>query len=358
MLDRMQYLDALRGLAAFAVVIGHFFFGEWKNLPVINLISDTKLAVAIFFVLSGVVLTNEKGMINQPPITLLLTYGLARFTRLFIPILSVSIFVALLYSLGFMFNGQLNENYLGWVPYLDFYQTEVGVAKVISFASVETFLIYNPELTLIPPAWTMRPELFGSFAVIAYIWILNRGYIKPRPVLLSVIAFFLVATEGNLPFIHFLGYFLSGCALRHAADLNVKISHPSFCLLAALLCKTLLAWQNLGGIMIDFIFATLIIFFLMQAKSLHKEMCGPVLLWLGRISFPLYLLHVPLIMSLGLHTMQFLGNMGVPAAVGQWLVFVVLTIVLFFLSNLFLPVERVAIRASRTVRNLFSYAST
>jgi peptidoglycan/LPS O-acetylase OafA/YrhL len=46
---RMAYLDSLKGLAAYIVVIGHFFPGEWKNLPIFNLITDTKLAVAIFY---------------------------------------------------------------------------------------------------------------------------------------------------------------------------------------------------------------------------------------------------------------------------------------------------------------------
>ena len=87
---RLEYLDSLRGLAAYIVVIGHFFpDGRIKNLPFLNLISDTKLAVAIFFVLSGVVLTNPKYNFNMNAVWLPVQL-IARFFRLMIPVFAVA----------------------------------------------------------------------------------------------------------------------------------------------------------------------------------------------------------------------------------------------------------------------------
>ena len=66
-MNRFIFFDSLRGIAAFIVLIGHYFPETYfKSLPVINLLSDTKLSVCIFFVLSGFVLMqgNKKYEIN------------------------------------------------------------------------------------------------------------------------------------------------------------------------------------------------------------------------------------------------------------------------------------------------------
>ena len=349
---RMVYLDSLRGLAAYIVVIGHFFPGEWKSLPIFNLITDTKLAVAIFFILSGIVLTNSnRGA--RPELFDLIIYGVARFFRLFIPVFAVTVFVWCLYSFDLMFFGELPSDYLAWAPYLDFYRSDVDVIKLIHFSSVEAFLVYDPDTTLIPPAWTMRPELFGSFAILFYVWLVNRGYCSPKPLMLIGISVGLILTTGHLPFVHFLGYFLMGSALRHLADAEVNVvPHPEIFLLTALVAKTISEWLGLSDVRIDFLFSALIVICLMQASSLHAFMCKPALLWLGKVSFPLYLLHVPLIMSFGLHMMHFLSSNGISSQLGQWIVFFCLSALLFMFSGLFMPFERLAIQTSRAVRRL------
>ena len=180
-----------------------------------------------------------------------------------------------------MFFGELPSDYLAWAPYLDFYRSDVDVIKLIHFSSVEAFLVYDPDTTLIPPAWTMRPELFGSFAILFYVWLLNRGYCSPKPLMLIGISVGLILTTGHLPFVHFLGYFLMGSALRHLADAEVNVvPHPEIFLLTVLVAKTISEWLGLSDVRIDFLFSALIVICLMQASSLHAFMCKPALLWL------------------------------------------------------------------------------
>ena len=114
---RLEYLDSLRGLAAYIVVAGHFFPEGWiKNLPILNIVTDTKLAVAIFFVLSGVVLTNPKFNLKMN-YTWLPIQLIARFFRLIIPVFAVTIFVWLLYSFDLIYYGNLPSSYNYWEIY-------------------------------------------------------------------------------------------------------------------------------------------------------------------------------------------------------------------------------------------------
>ena len=63
---RMEFLDSIRGLAALVVLLSHSFIFEWPkavsqfiNLPFVNLAFNGKEAVAMFFVLSGFVLSRQ-----------------------------------------------------------------------------------------------------------------------------------------------------------------------------------------------------------------------------------------------------------------------------------------------------------
>lgn len=348
---RMEYLDSLRGLAAYIVVAGHFFSEGWvKDLPIINLFTDTKLAVAIFFVLSGVVLTNPKRNLNMNyawlPIQIL-----ARFVRLFIPVFFVSLFVLFLYSLDLIYYGDLPESYKNWEVYTENYQKNVNLIRVIYFTSVEAFFFYDPATSLIPPAWTMRPELFGSVIVLTYIWALQKNYFKIYPITLMIFSFLLVFTYGYIPFIYYFGFFLLGSALRHMHDQGMtERSHPVFLLVTVLSIKTIFEAKGIDSFQLDFIFASMIVYLLTQAKSLHNFMIRPKLLWLAKISFPLYLLHVPLISSFGLHTMEYFGRANIDSSFGQFIIFALLSIILFFISRLFLTFEILGINLSRRIR--------
>jgi peptidoglycan/LPS O-acetylase OafA/YrhL len=350
---RMLFLDSLRGLAAYIVVVGHFFPEGWvKDLPIINLITDTKLAVALFFILSGVVLTNS-GSQTKPSLFDLALQLVARFFRLLVPVFAVSIFVWFLYYFDLMYRGELPESYATWEAYFGFYRVDVGFMRVLQFAWIEAFFLFDSTTSLIPPAWTMRPEIFGSVVVLLYVWLVQRKLVSIYPSLLALASVGLVLSYGYLPFIYYFGFFVMGSAIRHVADQGViKVRSPVVMLALVLITKTVLAAFSISNFQSDFLFGSLIIFYLLQAQSLHSFMCRPFLIWLGKVSFPLYLLHVPLIMSFGLHMMDFLGNHGVDSEVGQFPIFILLSLVLFMLSHIFLFFETLAIGISRSIRRV------
>ena len=79
-------------------------------------------------------------------------------------------------------------------------------------------------------------------------------------------------------------------------------------------------------------------------------MIRPKLIWLAKVSFPLYLLHVPLISSFGLYMMNYFGENNIDSSYGQFIIFILLSMVLFFISRLFLPFENLGITISRNIR--------
>ena len=92
----MEYLDSLRGLASLAVLLSHSFIFAWPpvvnqfiNLPVVNLAFNGKEAVAMFFVLSGFVLSRPyfpNPETAQPARKIFLpSFYVRRFTRIWLP---------------------------------------------------------------------------------------------------------------------------------------------------------------------------------------------------------------------------------------------------------------------------------
>ena len=100
MKERFEAFDGLRGLAALVVVLGHFLpDGPIRNFLSWMLLTDTKIAVAIFFVLSGFVLCRPGQMIHYSdnPLINFCKKVVARFVRLALPVFGISILVFLIH---------------------------------------------------------------------------------------------------------------------------------------------------------------------------------------------------------------------------------------------------------------------
>jgi len=351
---RLEYLDSLRGLAAYAVVAGHFFPDSWvKRLPIINLVTDTKLAVCLFFILSGVVLTKQN-YIKNINIWWIPIQVAARLIRLAIPVFFVALFVWFLVYSNLLFNGRLPNGYEFWEAYIGLINGEIDLMRVIYFSFIETFFLYDNKTTLITPAWTMRPEFIGSILVFIYAYLNHKGVIRNIPYLLILVSIICVFTYKYLPALFYCGFFLTGVALKKISEDNLTwLKYPLLSLISILIIKTILELFDIDSFELDYIFASLIIFFLMHAKSIHEVMSWRPFLWLARISFVLYLLHVPLIASFGLNLLCYFGENGVDVRVAQLIVFVFLSLLLFIISRIFLPVETLAINLSRKIRSLY-----
>lgn len=170
-LGRDRHLDGLRGVAALAVVIEHFaallpisraplFAGQLGELASNALrfpVEAGNFAVYIFFAISGVVVANAA--LNKPwPISLA-----SRYARLTIPMIAAGILAGLALS---AFPGKLPTiaqflpNHWTTTIYQDGPPT---VRQAITEAAWGAYLNSDPKIN--PVLWSMRVELWGSLGI-------------------------------------------------------------------------------------------------------------------------------------------------------------------------------------------------
>ncbi|MGU3492548.1 acyltransferase family protein [Xanthobacteraceae bacterium A53D] len=304
--ERVACLDGLRGVAACAVVVFHFIYAFLPQQLASGRtgfgIADTPLAllwngrfsVAIFFVLSGFVLAAScpRSPRDAPALILL------RYLRLAVPAL-VSCILAWIWLTGFPDAGRevqaiTGSRWLRWtyqapIPPLQHAMWEGAIG-----AFVEGTSRFNN------PLWTMRTEFLGSLLIYASYAVLPQRARVPAMVLgLLGLAFFselgLAAfCAGALvyEFRHRLtphaavGLGLGSLGLLLGAPLSGHAPGPG-------LGDMILA--QLGSPGLREVGATLVVVSILMTPALRALLERPLAQKLGELSFPLYLVHVPLI---------------------------------------------------------------
>ena len=313
---KLDCLEALRGLAAVAVVFWHLVFAfwpgynsrggpQWEAAPPwhravirygFRYLSDGQIAVSIFFVLSGVVLSLSYFRGSRS----LSSAAVRRYPRLMIPVLVTVVFTFLLMRSGSMATqeaGRFMEQEQGFVEaptapsgqsyawlrsHFNFRPSFRGAIEEGVVGVFARFPRYDPEL------WTMPTELMGSFLVFASLAIF--GHLRNRWLLYIVGGSFLHYTYQP----HLLE-FVFGMALSDAATWNRRTENRSLPLALGIALFAagwlLVRWQPLA--------AALMVGAILATSGLQRALGDPRLAWLGRASFGLYLIHTPILGSLG-----------------------------------------------------------
>jgi peptidoglycan/LPS O-acetylase OafA/YrhL len=157
--SRKAYLDGLRGCAACVVLFAHILIALHSHL---NALFNGNAAVCVFFVLSGYVLTDlsRRSGLSFP------AQALRRYVRLVAPMLVTSSFAWALLAAGLYRNREAAAALDSWWL-ARWYQFEPSFGGMVVETLYGVFVsgqsIYNCNL------WTMRPELIGSL----YIFVIN-----------------------------------------------------------------------------------------------------------------------------------------------------------------------------------------
>jgi peptidoglycan/LPS O-acetylase OafA/YrhL len=169
-LNRVDYLDGLRGWGALFVCMGHTALTFTYDAPVqpkvlnyiqngfFRIIFDGGLAVKVFFVLSGLVLS--LAFIKNRNTSKLAGLVIKRIPRLGIPIFVMALISHVLMKLRLMYNFKgievLGKNtWLSWR-----YNFDSSIFKVAGYTFLSTFFGGgNPYSTAL---WTMPHEMLGS----------------------------------------------------------------------------------------------------------------------------------------------------------------------------------------------------
>jgi peptidoglycan/LPS O-acetylase OafA/YrhL len=184
---KFRYLDGLRGLAALVVVIDHFaisFFQAATDASVhpthgiletavqktpLHLIVSGNFSVCVFFILSGIVLSSK--FFHTGDSKVVTASAIKRYPRLALPVIGCVLLAFTLMSLHAFFNVPASR-ITGSTWLVGFWRFHPNLFNAIYQGAVGIFIkgasTYNTVL------WTMKIELIGSFVVFALLLLVGK----------------------------------------------------------------------------------------------------------------------------------------------------------------------------------------
>lgn len=305
-LGRVQELDALRGVAAFVVLLHHCFLALpepvleqwlWLSRTPLRMLVLGRPAVILFLVLSGFVLTLSLVSRNAP------TYGkfvVRRIFRIYAPF-AISIFLAALaYSL-------VDPRPL---PQLSEWFRVAMPSGQPSFEQIGSHLLMvgrEEDVVLNNPMWSLIVEMRLSIVFPFLFFMLFR---RRRVLVAALIASLLVseairefgpmglepsfnasAGEAGLLAVYFAFFFLLGMALAaFREDWTVTVSRLNRFQIAAITGFALLGLSSRNDLAAG-LGAAALIMLLSCVPAMSRFMRNAALQWLGQVSYSLYLTH-------------------------------------------------------------------
>ncbi|MGJ5036966.1 acyltransferase family protein [Bradyrhizobium sp. HKCCYLR1023] len=286
--DRKPYLDGLRGVAAVVVFIGHLLLSLFGAFWIFN----GRAAVCVFFVLSGYVLAD---MIARSRMSLP-AQVLRRYVRLAGPMLLTSAFAWGLLAVGAYRNAEAaavtGSQWLAlWYQFEPSFTTMVWEAVYGAFITGTS--AYNSNL------WTMRPELIGSvFVFVIGSFSMTRIW---RAIFYIALAiwfwsdYLMLFSVGAL----FFDFNSELCRLMRSTVLRVvSLVAGLFFFIATERILNRLNFPHVDMMKWQMLSAVLIVAVVLTWPLVQRLIGGALGRTLGRISFTLYLIHLPIICSM------------------------------------------------------------
>jgi peptidoglycan/LPS O-acetylase OafA/YrhL len=325
MSQRIEYLDSLRGLAATQVLIDHYLIlfpvfwaaqnhGPIQN-PVLGLLTYSPLhllwagpqAVILFFVLSGFVLALPY-FGDKPP--LYAAYLVRRFFRIYVPYIVVISFSAILLFAGLPKNPMPGTS--GW--FTSMWSHPVNAKEYLDYALMRVHNLENVD----SPAWSLTYEMRISifFPLICLLVLgLNRWIVLGLGAFLAVFSLVMV---DHFPYwqeatstVYFSSFFVFGCVLaKYKEDVKTFVGKfknwQKLLLVLGALGLYNLEWEmgllSYWGLNLKHdhivltlapgIAAVLVIICALTLEPLQRLLHHKILLWVGKVSYSLYLTHV------------------------------------------------------------------
>lgn len=310
--SRYRSLDGLRGVAALVVVVHHCLLtsvvlagtyrgagatgwglSEILSRTPLHLFWDGTGSVLVFFVLSGFVLALAFTESGGPRWA---NYYARRLPRLYLPVWAA---LVLAVGLAALVPRLVSSGQSWWI-------NAHAAHTTIKMVAGDAALISNPSL-LDSPLWSLRWEVAFSALLPVYVWAAIRW--RGLPVLKFIAALLLVglgSKTGHASLLYLpvfaLGVILAAERDRVAA-VTSRFGVRGWSVIGA--CAVLmLTMDSMVGSIPEWVTrplrsagAALIVVVFLGCRSVATFAVRPLVQWLGRISFSLYLVHEPLVVT-------------------------------------------------------------
>jgi peptidoglycan/LPS O-acetylase OafA/YrhL len=325
--NKIKCLEGIRGIAAFIVVLHHFglaFYPTYYSMNLaeghmdygnvekmvgtspLNFFVNGSMAVSVFFVLSGIVLSHRFFQTKNADI--LRGLAIKRYPRLMLPVLFATLLFYVVKLSGYVFSAPaaIITKSVWWLPTIGGFDLDIWLMLKTTLWNV-FFIGNNSYITVL---WTMSMEIYGSFLVFAIL--LLFGQMRSRGFIYGIISIYFVFMSQPFHLAFVIGIVLSDLMNNKP---QVFIQFNKFYILIPLLIlgfylasyptsnfvkieETIYRYLNFGILeLYHTLGAILLIFSVLCSKSLQKIFSNSVSLFLGKISFSLYLLHPIVIAS-------------------------------------------------------------
>jgi peptidoglycan/LPS O-acetylase OafA/YrhL len=299
--NRLHEIDGIRGWAALAVLMFHLtaelFGGLFPDYRLVyfKFFIDGPLAVFVFFILSGDALSS--GYLRSNNARTLVRLVLKRYFRLAGPILLSCLLVYALMKCNMVFNAEASRIVDGsdWLG--RFIQFDASLMRTVRYALSQVFTDTNRDISYNPFLWPMSIELFGSFFLFGLLFSLK---FTRRPLLiisLAAVYFFILGSYYSL---FFIGLAFSMLRERgHFANnrASPKSAWSFFACIGIVAIDGVLEKNHATFPQCSILMAVVLVYAIYSNSRLTAFFCNGVSRYLGRISFPLYITHFSVIVS-------------------------------------------------------------
>jgi peptidoglycan/LPS O-acetylase OafA/YrhL len=378
-------LESLRGYAALSVVIAHFIviflpamhggnvanqkyaFEHWFHQSPFVFLIDGNFSVCVFFVMSGYVLT--KALFDTGSKALLVERITGRYLRLVIPALASVLLTLIIIRLGNLHLGELAKLTGAQLDldYASFYPKKATLAAALSYGlGTVWWAPFDAKLTYNPVLWTMRLELWGSFmvfALAALFFVIKLTSFRLGILLLLALAFALKGGEYGI----FYMPFLAGVWLAQRREVK---TYPLAVYVLVLLVSCYLGgytnsqvfqWLRSIGLapwlsaqavspyaLFHIIGSVGVVWVVLDSAAVARLMAHRFGVYLGKVSFSLYLIHMPVLHSVVAALALYLLKSGLRYSLIVLACFALYAVLCGLLAHVFERwVDRVAVSAAK-----------
>lgn len=322
-MQKTKSLEGVRGLAALIVVLLHstisflpgygpnnpdLFNPAWTGSPFFILVNGAA-AVNLFFVLSAYVLTLR--YFERGDTGILLRGAVKRWPRLLGPVLLVVLLSYALFKLDlyhYQAAGRLSQS-----QWLERFATAAGPPEATLGAAIKQgafFTFFRGDNWFDTSLWTMRPELLGSFIAFGAAPLFFEARKASRYAVALILAILVMFAHFAEPYYAAFPVGVALAALHDRARAALPVWQVVLLGLSGLYLLgfggdgvgayapySAVPWLESRPVYSHIIGAACIIFAVEHSQGLARALSGRVFVFLGDLSFPIYLIHFLVICS-------------------------------------------------------------